>query len=51
MKRIGNNQGGFIPLLITVLLIVGSLIYLVYTRVHNAQNWSGRYWLKLPNSV
>lgn len=37
MKRLPLNQSGFIPLLVTILLIVVALIYLVFTRVHQAQ--------------
>jgi hypothetical protein len=37
MKSKPLNQAGFIPLLITVLLIVAAVIYLVYTRVLHAQ--------------
>ncbi len=36
MKRL-NNQSGFIPLLISILIIVVALIYLAYTRVVHAQ--------------
>ena len=34
IKRIDNDEG-FIPLLIAVLVIVVVLIYLAYTRVHH----------------
>jgi Tfp pilus assembly protein PilX len=33
MKPKQLNQNGFIPLLVTVLLVVVALIYLAYTRV------------------
>lgn len=37
MKQLNNDQSGFIPLLITVILIVLAGIFLVYTRVLHAQ--------------
>jgi len=37
MKSKRLNEAGFIPLLITILVIVGAIIYLVYTRVLHAQ--------------
>lgn len=37
MKFKHLNQNGFIPLLVTILLIVLAAIYLVYTRVLHAQ--------------
>jgi hypothetical protein len=33
MKKLTVNQRGFIPLLICVLLVVGGIVFLVYTRV------------------
>lgn len=36
MKRRSLNQAGFIPMLITILVIVVALIYLAYTRVGKA---------------
>lgn len=36
MKRKPLDQSGFIPLLITILLIVAALIYVAYSRVMNA---------------
>jgi len=36
MKRASLNQSGFIPLLVTIILIVVALIYLAYTRVLHA---------------
>ncbi len=36
MNRQQLNQSGFIPLLVTVLLIVAVAIYFVYTRVLHA---------------
>lgn len=38
MKRKPLNQQGFIPLLITIIVIVAALIYVVYTRVNHAQH-------------
>lgn len=38
MKRKPLDQSGFIPLLITILLIVGALIYIAYTRVLHANS-------------
>lgn len=35
MKKLTANQAGFIPLLITVLLVVLVLVYLAYRRVAN----------------
>jgi hypothetical protein len=35
MKKL--NQSGFIPLLVTILLIVVAVIYVAYTRVLHAQ--------------
>ncbi len=35
MKRINNDEYGFIPLLITIVVIVAAFIYLAYTRVHH----------------
>jgi hypothetical protein len=37
MKPKHLNEAGFLPLLITVLLIVAAGIYLVYTRVLHAK--------------
>lgn len=37
MKFKPLNQDGFIPLLITILLIVAAIIYFVYARVLHAQ--------------
>jgi sorbitol-specific phosphotransferase system component IIC len=37
MKPKPLNQTGFIPLLITVLLIVAAIIYFVYARVLHSQ--------------
>jgi len=37
MKPKQLDQAGFIPLLITILLIVAAIIYFVYTRVLHAQ--------------
>lgn len=36
MARKPLDQSGFIPLLITILLIIGAFIYLAYTRVLHA---------------
>lgn len=36
MSRLSNNQKGFIPLLIVILIIVAAIIYLAYIRVHHA---------------
>jgi len=33
-----KNQNGFIPMLITLIIIMAVVIVVVYTRVHNAQN-------------
>lgn len=38
MKRKPLAQTGFIPMLIMILLIVGALIYVAYSRVLQAQN-------------
>lgn len=38
MKKLTPNQQGFIPLMITILIIVAVIIYLAYTRVLHAQN-------------
>lgn len=38
MKRTSFDQKGFIPLLLTILLIVAGIIYLIFTRVMNASN-------------
>jgi len=38
MKRKQLDQAGFIPLLLTVLFIVLAVIYVVYTRVLEAQH-------------
>jgi hypothetical protein len=38
MKRRPLDQAGFVPMLITILLVVGALIYLAYTRVLHANN-------------
>ena len=37
MKRSSLNQNGFIPLIIIILIIVGVVIYLAYTRVLHAK--------------
>jgi len=37
MTRKQLDQSGFIPMLITILLIVGAIIYIAYTRVLHAQ--------------
>jgi hypothetical protein len=37
MKRKNLNEAGFIPLLITLFLIIAVIIYLVFSRVHHAQ--------------
>lgn len=37
MKRFRDNQAGFIPLLIVILLVVAVVVYLTYTRVLHAQ--------------
>lgn len=37
MKRKQLNETGFIPLLVTILLIILAIIYVVYTRVLHAQ--------------
>lgn len=34
--KLSENERGFIPLLITVLLIVGVLVYIAYVRVLKA---------------
>lgn len=33
-----KNQNGFIPMLVLLLIILGVVIWQVYTRVHSAQN-------------
>ena len=38
MKRTPLTQSGFIPMMISILLIVLVLIYLVYTRVLHANS-------------
>jgi hypothetical protein len=38
MQRQPLDQSGFIPMLITILLVVGALIYVAYTRVLHANN-------------
>ena len=38
MKRMPLNQTGFIPLLITVLLVVIGFIYFVYMRLQHASH-------------
>ena len=37
MKQLRSDESGFIPMLITVILIVLVGIFFVYTRVQNAQ--------------
>ena len=37
MKHKPLDQNGFLPLLITILLIVAAVVYLVYTRVLHAK--------------
>jgi hypothetical protein len=37
MKPHLPNEDGFIPLLVTILLVVAAIVYLVYTRVLQAQ--------------
>jgi hypothetical protein len=37
MKRPAPNQSGFIPLLVTLLLVIAVVIYLIYSRVLHAQ--------------
>jgi hypothetical protein len=37
MKLKSLNQSGFLPLLITVLIVVAAVVYFVYTRVMHAQ--------------
>jgi hypothetical protein len=37
MKHKPLNEAGFIPLLVTILLIIVAVIYVVYTRVLHAQ--------------
>jgi len=34
-----NNQNGFIPLIITLLVVVGIVIWLVYERVSKAHGY------------
>ena len=31
------NESGFLPLLITILIVVAAVVYVVYTRVTHAQ--------------
>jgi hypothetical protein len=38
MKHRNLDQSGFIPLLLTILLIVAVAIYLIYARVVHAQH-------------
>lgn len=38
MKHKRLNQTGFIPMMICIVLIIGGLIYLAYTRVLHAQH-------------
>lgn len=38
MRRQPLNQSGFIPLLITVLLIVAAVTYVIYVRVLHAKH-------------
>jgi hypothetical protein len=35
VKSKHSNENGFIPLLITLFLVVVIIVYLVYSRVHN----------------
>jgi hypothetical protein len=37
MKSKIPNEAGFIPLLVAILLVVAAIIYMVYTRVLQAQ--------------
>jgi hypothetical protein len=37
MTKKSKNQKGFIPLIIMLLLILAVFVFIVYTRVHNAQ--------------
>jgi hypothetical protein len=37
MKRKPLDQSGFLPLLITILIVVAAVIYLVFTRVLHAK--------------
>lgn len=37
MKKLSSNQSGFIPMLISILLIVVAVIYIAYIRVKHAQ--------------
>lgn len=36
MKRPPSSESGFIPLLVTILIIVAAVVYLAYTRVLHA---------------
>jgi len=38
MKRKSLNESGFVPLLVTILILVAAVIYFVYTRVLHAQD-------------
>jgi len=33
MKKLTSNQRGFIPMMLSILAVIGFLIYLVYARV------------------
>ncbi|HXE09983.1 MAG TPA: hypothetical protein VN554_00990 [Verrucomicrobiae bacterium] len=37
MKRKPLNEAGFLPLLITILIVVAVIVYLAYTRVLHAK--------------
>jgi hypothetical protein len=37
MKTKKLNQAGFLPLLITILLVIAAVVYFVYTRVLHAK--------------
>ncbi len=37
MQKIKENQSGFIPMLIALLVIIGVIVYLAYVRVLHAQ--------------
>jgi len=38
MKPKSLDQSGFVPMLVTILLIVAAIIFFVYTRVLHAQH-------------
>jgi hypothetical protein len=38
MKRISLNQNGFIPLIVSIAIIVAVMVFVVYTRVNHAHH-------------